>query len=189
MRANKRNSKIGIMIVGLTLMLFTFHVLSPAAALAASASEIDRDARAALANLYKNYRAQKLWATRRWRCWFSRASSRADSLSRGNSATALCAKAARPSPITGRWRRPMDSKPGFKRLATCCFSWTMPRSSISTTAAGFEAGGRAEPGRVGRRLRQEFVNHNPAKRCVCIHLRPEGTDGRHGYPGNEDYQN
>ena len=53
MRANKRNSKIGIMIVGLTLTLFTFHVLSPAAAPAASKAEIDRDARAALASLYK----------------------------------------------------------------------------------------------------------------------------------------
>ncbi len=53
MRANKRNSKIGIMIVGLTLTLFTFHLLSPAAAPAASAAEIDRDARAALASLYK----------------------------------------------------------------------------------------------------------------------------------------
>ena len=53
MRANKRNSKIGIMIVGLTLTLFTFHLLSPAAAPAASAAEIDRDARAALAYLYK----------------------------------------------------------------------------------------------------------------------------------------
>ena len=53
MRANKRNSKIGIMIVGLTLTLFTFHLLSPAAASAASAAEIDRDARAALASLYK----------------------------------------------------------------------------------------------------------------------------------------
>ena len=53
MRANKRNSKIGIMIVGLTLTLFTFHVLSPTAAPAASKAEIDRDARAALASLYK----------------------------------------------------------------------------------------------------------------------------------------
>jgi len=53
MRANKRNSKIGIMIVGLTLTLFTFHLLSPAAAPAASKAEIDRDARAALASLYK----------------------------------------------------------------------------------------------------------------------------------------
>jgi lipid-binding SYLF domain-containing protein len=53
MRANMRNSKMGILIVGLTLMLFTFHVWSPAAALAAGASEIDRDARAALADLYK----------------------------------------------------------------------------------------------------------------------------------------
>jgi lipid-binding SYLF domain-containing protein len=53
MRANKRNSKIGIMIVGLTLTLFAFHLLSPAAAPAASAAEIDRDARAALASLYK----------------------------------------------------------------------------------------------------------------------------------------
>ena len=48
-----KTSKIGIVIVGLTLMLFTFHVWSPAAALAAGASEIDRDSRAALADLYK----------------------------------------------------------------------------------------------------------------------------------------
>ncbi len=53
MRAKNRNSKLGIMIVVVTLMAFTFHVLSPAAALAASASAIDRDARAALADLYK----------------------------------------------------------------------------------------------------------------------------------------
>ena len=54
MRAKNRNSKIGILIVGLTLMLFTFQVLSPAAALAASASEIDRNAAQALTTLYKN---------------------------------------------------------------------------------------------------------------------------------------
>lgn len=54
MRAKNRNSKMRNLIVGLTLMLFSFHVLSPAAALAASASAIDRDARASLAKLYKN---------------------------------------------------------------------------------------------------------------------------------------
>ena len=54
MRAKNRNSKMPDLIVGLTLMLFTFHVLSPAAALAASAREIDRDARAALAKLYQH---------------------------------------------------------------------------------------------------------------------------------------
>jgi lipid-binding SYLF domain-containing protein len=57
-----KTSKIGIVIVGLTLMLFTFHVLSPAAALAASASEIDRDARASLAKLYQNYPGAKALA-------------------------------------------------------------------------------------------------------------------------------
>ena len=54
MRAKNRNSKMRNLIVGLTLMLFSFHVLSPAAALAASASAIDRDAMASLAKLYKN---------------------------------------------------------------------------------------------------------------------------------------
>lgn len=38
----------------LTWMIFTLSVFSPAAALAASASEIDRDARASLAKLYQN---------------------------------------------------------------------------------------------------------------------------------------
>ena len=54
MRAKNRNFKMGILIVGLTSMLFAFHVLSLAAALAASASAIDRDARASLADLYKH---------------------------------------------------------------------------------------------------------------------------------------
>jgi lipid-binding SYLF domain-containing protein len=57
-----KTSKIGIVIVGLTLMLFTFHVLSPAAARAASGSEIDRDARASLAKLYQNYPGAKALA-------------------------------------------------------------------------------------------------------------------------------
>ncbi len=46
-------SKIGIVIVGLTWILSTIYILSPTAALAASASQIDRDARAALDELYR----------------------------------------------------------------------------------------------------------------------------------------
>ena len=49
-----KTSKIGIVIVGLTLMLFTIHVVSPTVAQAASASAIDRDARGSLADLYKH---------------------------------------------------------------------------------------------------------------------------------------
>jgi lipid-binding SYLF domain-containing protein len=42
------------LIVGLILTLFAYHASSPAGALAASASAIDRDATAALTKLYKN---------------------------------------------------------------------------------------------------------------------------------------
>jgi lipid-binding SYLF domain-containing protein len=54
MRANNRKFNMPNLILGLAMMLFTVHVLSPAAVLAASAREIDRDARAALAKLYQN---------------------------------------------------------------------------------------------------------------------------------------
>lgn len=60
MRARSQNSKIATMIVGLALILMTVHVLSPAAAQAASASAIDRDASATLAKLYKNPAAKAL---------------------------------------------------------------------------------------------------------------------------------
>jgi lipid-binding SYLF domain-containing protein len=50
------------LIVGLTSILLTFHVFSPAAALAASARAIDRDARAALADLYKKTPGSKALA-------------------------------------------------------------------------------------------------------------------------------
>jgi lipid-binding SYLF domain-containing protein len=62
MRANNRKTKMPNLIVGLALMLLTFHVLSPAAAQAASASEIDRDVRATVAKLTKNYPAAKALA-------------------------------------------------------------------------------------------------------------------------------
>jgi len=61
MRAKNRKSKLRVLILGLTLM-FTFSVLSPAAALAASASAIDRDARAALTDLYKKTPGSKALA-------------------------------------------------------------------------------------------------------------------------------
>lgn len=54
MRAKNRNSKMRNLIVGLAFTLSTYHVLSPAAVLAASASAIDRDASASLAKLYKH---------------------------------------------------------------------------------------------------------------------------------------
>jgi lipid-binding SYLF domain-containing protein len=59
MRAIDQKFTMPSLIVGLTLMLFIFHVLSPVVAQAASASEINRDARASLAKLYKNYPAAK----------------------------------------------------------------------------------------------------------------------------------
>jgi|SRR6266550_896760 len=61
MRAKNRNSKIGILIAGLTLTLFTFHGLSPAAALA-GASAIDRDAGSSLDKLFKNAPGSKALA-------------------------------------------------------------------------------------------------------------------------------
>ncbi|MGH7875510.1 MAG: YSC84-related protein [Candidatus Binatia bacterium] len=54
MRTRNSLSKTPIRMIALTWMIFTLSVFSPAAALAASASSIDRDAKAALAQLYQN---------------------------------------------------------------------------------------------------------------------------------------
>ena len=54
MGTKNENLKMRILVVALTLMLFTVHLLSPAVARAASASAIDRDVSATLAKLYKN---------------------------------------------------------------------------------------------------------------------------------------
>lgn len=60
MKARTQNSTIGIMILWLALVLCTYQVLNPAAARGASASQIDRDASASLAKLYKNPAAKAL---------------------------------------------------------------------------------------------------------------------------------
>lgn len=55
-------SKLGSAIIGLAVMLFSISVLDSTRARAASASEIDRDASAILAKLYKNNPAAKALA-------------------------------------------------------------------------------------------------------------------------------
>ena len=54
MKSKKENPRPLILLVALTLMMFTLNVFSPTAALAQSASAIDRNAKAALASLYQN---------------------------------------------------------------------------------------------------------------------------------------
>ena len=51
-----------VLMVALTLIMFTLNVFSSTAAFAASASAIDRDARASLADLYKNTPGSKALA-------------------------------------------------------------------------------------------------------------------------------
>ena len=133
MRAENRKSRRPNLILGLMLMLFTFQVLSPATVLAASAREIDRDARAVLAKLYQRVNGAKALGDKAVAVLVFPSIVKGGFIIAGNMATALCSNAVRPSPITARWPRPMDSKQGFKPLATCCFSWTMRRCSISIT--------------------------------------------------------
>lgn len=54
MKTSKNNFRPGNLTVALILMTLAIHAVTSAAALAASASAIDRDARAALEQLYKN---------------------------------------------------------------------------------------------------------------------------------------
>ena len=54
MKSKKENPRPPLLMVALTLMMFTLNVFSPTAALAQSASAIDRNAKAALASLYQN---------------------------------------------------------------------------------------------------------------------------------------
>src|SRR4051794_6942545 len=53
MKINKKNIRALMLAVALSLMTLTVHAVTSGAALAASASAIDRDARAALSDLYK----------------------------------------------------------------------------------------------------------------------------------------
>jgi lipid-binding SYLF domain-containing protein len=62
MKTRNNLSKTPILMVALTLMMFTLNVSSPTTALAASASAIDRDAKAALAQLYQNTPGSKALA-------------------------------------------------------------------------------------------------------------------------------
>ena len=62
MKTRNERPRAPLLAVVLTLMMFTFNVFSPAAVLAASASAIDRDARASLDKLYKNTPGSKALA-------------------------------------------------------------------------------------------------------------------------------
>jgi len=62
MKTRNGKPKAPLLAVILTLMMFTFNIFSPAAALAASASAIDRDARSSLEKLYRNAPGSKALA-------------------------------------------------------------------------------------------------------------------------------
>ena len=62
MKTRNQRPRSPLLAVVLTLMMFTFNVFSPAAALAASASAIDRDARSSLEKLYRNTPGSKALA-------------------------------------------------------------------------------------------------------------------------------
>ena len=62
MKTRNGKPKAPLLAVVLTLMMFTFSVFSPAAALAASASAIDRDARSSLEKVYRNVPGAKALA-------------------------------------------------------------------------------------------------------------------------------
>jgi ABC-type transporter MlaC component len=68
----------------LAIATATISTLSAGLALAASASEIDRNATQALSLLYKTTPGQGLWPTSQRQYLFSRVSSRVDSSSRDN---------------------------------------------------------------------------------------------------------
>ena len=189
MRANKRNSKIGIVIVGLTLMLFTFHLLSPAAALAASASQIDRDARAALADLYKKIPGAKALGDKAVAVLVFPSIVKGGFIIAGQFGDGALRKGGK----TTAYYRSLAASYGFQ-AGVQAFGYVlffMDDASLQylDKTAGFEVGVGPSLVVLDDGFGKNYVDDNPAKRCVCIHLRPEGTDGRHGYPGNEDYQN
>ena len=62
MKSKKENPRPLILMIALTLVTFIWNGLSATAALAASASAIDRDAKAALAQLYQNTPGSKALA-------------------------------------------------------------------------------------------------------------------------------
>jgi hypothetical protein len=62
-------------------------------------------------------------------------------------------------------------------------------ASISKQQRRLGARNRADAGRVGPGLRQEFFNHDATAGFLCFYLRSEGTDGRSrctGLKNNQD---
>ena len=124
-------AKMGI---AFAIIIVGLNVLIPALSLAASKSEIDRSATQVLTTLYKNTPGAKTLADKAVAVLVFPSIVKGGFIIAGQSVMERCAKKARRLPITDRWRGPMDSRPAFRRLATCCFSWTMNRFSISTIA-------------------------------------------------------
>ena len=176
------------MTVAIAVITVGFNVLIPTMALAASASAIDRDARASLADLYKHTPGAKALGDKAVAVLVFPSIVKGGFIIAGQFGDGALRKGGK----TVAYYRSLAASYGFQ-AGVQAFGYVlffMDDASLQylDNTAGFELGDRTESGRVGRRVRQELLDHNVAERCLCFHLRPERTDGGDRDSGNEDYE-
>ena len=125
-----RENKIGVVIA---VIMVGFNVLIPAVAQAASASEIDRNASQALATLYKNMPGAKALGDKAVGVLVFPSIVKGGFIFAGQFGDGALRKRGKTVAYYRSLAASYGFQAGFRRLATCCFSWTMHRCSISTT--------------------------------------------------------
>ena len=172
----------------LTLMLTLTTALTPGPALAATAAEIDREARKGLQDLYaKNPKAKELGAKAKGILVFPGIYKAGFMFGAQYGEGALLKKGK-----TAGYYNTVGASYGFQagaqKYGYALFFMTDAALKYLDKSEGFELGCGAEPRRPRRGQGREPLHDDRAERHVRDVLRPEGPDGRARDPRHQDQQ-
>jgi len=170
----------------LTLLMLTVNVFIPTEGLAASASEIDRNVTASLRTLYNNNQGAKALADKAVGVLVFPNIVKGGFIIAGQFGDGALRKNGKSVAYYRSLAASYGFQAGVQAFGYVLFFMDDASLQYLDKSEGFELGVGPSLVVLDAGFGQEHVNHNPAKRRVCFHLRPEGIDGRRRHPGNED---
>ena len=168
-------------------MSVAFNGVTAPAALAASASAIDRDAKAALDKLYKQTPGAKALADKAVAVLVFPSIVKGGFIIAGQFGDGALRKNGKSVAYYRSLAASYGFQAGVQEFGYVLFFMDDASLQYLNNSDGWELG--VGPSLVRRGVRQESVNDNAPEKRLRVYLRPEGLDGRRRYPGIEDYQN
>ena len=182
-----RNTLGGILVAA--MLVLGWQTSMAAEAGKSAAADLSRDANASLqAALRERSGGQGARSEARMPFLSFRRSPRPASASAVNTARARCCRRARRSRTTTPRARRSGYRPAPSKYGYALFFMNANALAPARQGRGVRGRCRSDRRRDGRGHGEDADDDDCQGRRLCLHLRPEGADGRTRHPGQQDHQ-